>query len=74
MNIARPVRLRHSLEWGASVPNHDIHGGDLIIIETRRGKRLLGEVRAVVHRTVTGDTIVSLKAPGTPIPSPKKAP
>lgn len=69
-HIARPVKLRHTRQWGASVPGHDVQPGQFLVIETRSGARKLGVVRSIVHRA--GDeTIVSLVSPAISIPRPE---
>lgn len=70
--VARPVKLRHTRQWGASVPGHDVQPGHLIVIVTRAGKRKLGVVATIVHRAAE-ETLVSLVDPPVPIPQPKKA-
>jgi hypothetical protein len=69
--IARPIRLRHSKQWGASVPGHDVQPGHLIIIKLRTGKRRLGVVATIVHRA-HDETLVSLVGPSINLPNPRK--
>lgn len=62
---ARPVRLRHSKEWGASVPGHSVKPGDQLLIITRRGEARHGVVAHIIHRAEE-ETIVSLVEPAKP--------
>lgn len=58
--LGRPVKLRHSGKWGASVTGR-ANVGDEVAVTTRNGTMLMRVVTEVIHRTAD-ETIVAVKS------------